>query len=268
MSLRVVTAGPRTLVQDLGRPGLAALGVSPSGAVDPLLLRRANALVGNRRGAACLEVLLGGLVLEAVTAATVAVAGGTGAEVSHLRRGERLAVACRDLIAYVAVRGGVDVPPVLGSRSRDELATLGPDPVADGDVIAIGDDPGPGEGPAPATTPRAATIRLLPTPWPSDLPPITDTIWTVSADSSRVAVRLDGPSLGVDRTVPPVGIVRGAVQLPPSGRPVVFSADHPVTGGYPIVGVVHPADLASVVQSRPGTALQFVPAVPARRIGS
>jgi biotin-dependent carboxylase-like uncharacterized protein len=258
VSLRVVTAGPRTLVQDLGRPGLAALGVSPSGAADPLLLRRANALAGNRRGAACLEVLVGGLVLEATAPAVVAVAGGISEELTYVAPGEQVVVTCRDLLAYVAVRGGVDATPILGSRSRDELAGLGPERVVDGDMIEAGDDQGPSEAPVPEVSPGRTTIRVLPSPWPDDLPTIIGITWSVSPDSSRIAVRLDGPSLGVDRTVPPEGIVRGAVQLPPSGRPVVFGADHPVTGGYPIVGVVHPADLRSLVQARPGTAIRFV----------
>jgi allophanate hydrolase subunit 2 len=257
VSLHVVSAGPRTLVQDLGRPGLAALGVSPSGAADPVLLRRANALAGNRRGAACLEVLVGGLVLEATTPTVVAVAGGLGQEVTFVNPGERVAVTCRDLLAYVAVRGGVRATPILGSRSRDELAGLGPERLADGHVIHVGDDQGPGERPVPEPPPLTTTVRILPTPWPGDLPSITGITWTISPDTSRIAVRLDGPSLGVDLTVPPEGIVRGAVQLPPSGRPVVFAADHPVTGGYPIVGVAHPDYLRSLVQARPGTAIRF-----------
>lgn len=257
MSLRVVRAGPRTLVQDLGRPGLAELGVSPSGALEPLLLRRANALAGNRRGAACLEVLLGGLVLEATAPAVLAVAGGVGEETVHLRRGERLAVTCRELVAYVAVRGGVEATPVLGSRSRDELAGLGPVPVTRGDLIRAGTDAGPAEQPLPEPARRTTTMRLLPAPWDAGLPPLAGTAWRVSPDTSRVAVRLDGPPCGAPRAVPPEGLVRGAVQLPPSGRPVVFAADHPVTGGYPVVGVVHPDDLPSLVQARPGTEIRF-----------
>jgi biotin-dependent carboxylase-like uncharacterized protein len=258
MTLRVVAPGLRTLVQDLGRPGLAHLGISASGALDPLLLRRANALVGNSVGAAGLEVLLGGLVLQAEHSAALAVVGGSEESTHWLRAGERFGVpGAEGLLLYVAVRGGVDSPVVLGSRSSDLLAGIGAPPLAAGDVLRVGNDAGPPE--APPAVMGASTIRLLPPPRPApDLHRQLLRSWVVGSDSNRTAVRLDGPSLtGMATEVAPEGLVAGAVQVPPSGRPVVFLADHPVTGGYSLAGVVHSEDLRFLAQTRPGSPVDF-----------
>lgn len=254
----MVASGVRTLVQDLGRPGLAHLGVSASGALDRVLLRRANALVGNTVGAAGLEVLLGGLVLQAESPTALAVVGGPDESTHWLREGQRFAVPEGvGLLVYVAVRGGVDAPVVLGSRSADLLAGLGAPPLAAGDVLRIGADAGPPEIP-PAVESRAA-IRLLPPPRPSgDLHRQLLGSWVVGPDSNRTAARLDGLVLtGMAVEVAPEGLIAGAVQVPPSGRPVVFLADHPVTGGYPLAGVVHSADLRLLAQTRPGERVTF-----------
>lgn len=260
-----MAAGPRTLVQDLGRPGLGHLAVSPSGALDMLMLRRANALVGNTPAAAGLEVLLGGLVLVAERPVALAVVGSGEAQTHWLEAGQALRVPPSvGLLSYVAVRGGVGVAPVLGSRSTDLLAGLGPAPLADGDVLGVGGDLGPPEAtvevPPHAPTP---VLRLLPAPRPDELPSglveqLVGADWVVGPDSGRTAVRLEGPVLSdLAPEVPPEGLVRGAVQLPPSGRPVVFLADHPVTGGYPVVGVVASGDLRLLAQLRPGSRVRF-----------
>ena len=272
--IRVLEPGARTLVQDLGRPGLAHLGVGPSGAADPLAMRRANALAGNVPGAAVLEVLLGGLVLEALAPVVVAVAGadcGVPAVVP-LRTGGRLRLGlpADGMLTCVAVTGGFDVPRVLGSRSSDTLGGVGPLPVRAGDLLAVGRDVSwvdplvlaprltmPGTGPV--------VVRAHPGPRPESfddgLPALCRATWTVSASADRVAARLDGPALSRrTQEAEPEGLVLGAVQVPPHGRPIVMLADHPVTGGYPVVAVVHRDDVRLVAQSRPGTLLRFVPA--------
>ena len=269
----VLAPGARTLVQDLGRPGLAHLGVGPSGAADTLALRRANGLAGNVAGAAVLEVLLGGLVLEARDPAVVAVAGADCGlpPVVSLRTGEvlRLGRPSDGLLTYVAVAGGFDLPCVLGSRSTDTLGRVGPPAVQAGDQVAVGRavrwvDPlelaprlvMPGAGPV--------VVRVHPGPRPESfadgLAALCRASWTVSTSADRTGARLDGPALP-RRTgeAEPEGLVLGAVQVPPHGRPIVLLADHPVTGGYPVVAVVHADDVRLVAQSRPGTVLRFVP---------
>lgn len=269
----VLDPGARTLVQDLGRPGLAHLGVGPSGAADPLALCRANGLAGNVAGAAALEVLLGGLVLEALAPTVVAVAGADCSvpPVVSLRSGEvlRLGQPSDGLLTYLAVAGGFDVPGVLGSRSTDTLGRVGPPPVRTGDLLPIGRavrwvDPlelaprlvMPGAGPV--------VVRVHSGPRPEcfddGLAAVCRATWTVSASADRTGARLDGPALP-RRTAEaePEGLVLGAVQVPPHGRPIVLLADRPVTGGYPVVAVVHADDVRLVAQSRPGTVLRFVP---------
>lgn len=258
----VVRPGLLTTVQDLGRAGLAHLGVPLAGAVDEAALRRANRLVGNPPGAAALEVTAVGPVLRFEADATVAVhdtaafvpAGGT-VDVGAVRRGFR---------EYVAVRGGIDVPAVLGSRSTCTLSGLGPAPLRGGDRLPV--------GPAPRAEPRAVEVprlprepvlRLLPGPRAEALTPhgwqqLTSTRWQVASASDRTALRLDGAP--VERAdhgeLPSEGLVRGALQVPPDGRPVLFLAG-PTTGGYPVVGVVRVDDQWLAAQTAPGTALRF-----------
>ncbi len=276
--LDVVDPGPLTLVQDLGRPGLARLGVSGSGALDRAALRLGNRLVGQPSDRAGLEVLLGGLVVRAVGDLVVALTGAAspalvdGRPAPHaapfvLRDGSvlRLAAPDRGLRTYLCVRGGIDVDPVLGSRSTDVLSGVGPPPVGRGDRLPV--------GPAPATFPTVdvavvapapadVLLRLLPGPrhdWLGDPDVLAGptVLWRVSPDSNRIALRLAG---GVLRRAPAVegvelpteGLVAGAVQLPPGGEPVLFLRDHPVTGGYPVVAVVHPDDLDLAARLRPG----------------
>jgi biotin-dependent carboxylase-like uncharacterized protein len=278
-ALAVEVAGPLTTVQDLGRPGLAHLGVATSGAADRRSLRLANAAVGNPEDAAALEVTLGPLVVRARGEVVVAVAGmavdldvddrpvaGPGpfpvpdGSLLRLRRG-RGGVRC-----YLAVRGGVLVPPALGSRSTDLLAGLGPDVLRAGTLLPVG-DPGAVVGPASHPQPAAAVaqpLRVVPGPradwFAADVfGALTGTTWTVATDSNRVALRLGGPVLARrdGRELPSEGVARGAVQVPPSGRPVVFLADHPVTGGYPVLGVVVDEDTDRAAQLRPGEAVRF-----------
>jgi biotin-dependent carboxylase-like uncharacterized protein len=171
---------------------------------------------------------------------------------------------------YLAVAGGLDVPPVLGSRSTDTLSGLGPPPVRDGDVLPVGTPQGHAAPvwftvPAPADSP--IELRVLPGPrinWftAAACATFTSATYTVSPTSNRVAARLAGPRLAraIDRELPSEGLVLGAVQVPAGGEPLVFLADHPTTGGYPVIGVVEPADLPLLAQARPGTPVTFTSA--------
>lgn len=280
--LRVVRAGALTTVQDLGRHGHAALGVARSGALDGPAHRLANRLVGNADGAATLETTLTGVAVRAVGPAVVAVTGAPapvlvdgrpapwGAAV-RLPAGVVLEVgaATRGVRSYLAAAGGVAVPPVLGSRSTDLLSGLGPAPLRDGDVLPLGPAPGP---PGRADlAPHAGPPREL--VLPLRLGPRDDWFtaaavrtlaagrFHVSDRSNRIALRTTGPVLerAVHRELPSEGMVVGAVQVPPEGRPVVFLADSPTTGGYPVIGVVPERALAAAAQAAPGLPVRFVP---------
>ena len=277
-ALTVLAPGPLTTVQDDGRPGQAALGIGRSGACDRGAARLANRLVGNPVDAAVLEVTLGGLAVRAGTDLLIVTTGARCPGAPHaapvvLRRGAelRLGTPASGLRSYLAVRGGIAVPPVLGSRSTDLLAGLGPPVVTAGAVLPVGEPaaPLPGVDLAPVAEPPAGavTVPVLPGPrtdWFGDAgwAALTGRPWQVTSDSNRVGLRLDGAPLERlrDGELPSEGMVRGAVQVPPSGTPVLFLADHPVTGGYPVIGYVPDADVDRCGQLRPGQSLRFTAA--------
>ncbi|MFD8492364.1 biotin-dependent carboxyltransferase family protein [Amycolatopsis sp. NPDC059657] len=280
MKFEVLAPGPQTTVQDLGRPGLAALGVGRAGAADRASLRLANRLVGNPESHAALEVTFGGLRVRfsedtwvAVTGAACVVRGGRspGLGVPILvRAGEdfSLDAPSQGLRNYVAVRGGVEVAPVLGSRSTDTLAKLGPPALTAGMTVPIGR--GTLAFPAVDLAPQRAfpdqlVLHVTPGPrwdWfvPGTLAQLASAPFQVTSDVSRVGVRLAGPSLvrANDAELPPEAAVPGALQVPPAGNPILFLADHPVTGGYPVVAVVDEADVDLAAQARPGQSVRFV----------
>lgn len=290
-ALRVETVGPQVTIQDLGRPGHAALGVTAGGAADRGSLRRANRLVGNGEGAAGLEVLLGGFAATALVDTTVAL---TGAPAPCTRNGEPMATespirlhsgdrlevgrATVGLRCYLAVAGGVDAPLLLDSRSSSPSMGLGPASLRPGDVLAAGTGSAPGaEEPAYGSW-RSGTLTVEVVLGPRDdlftadsLTALLTTAWTVTADLDRVGVRLDGPALVLrdpsasSETLASEGVVRGALQVPPSGRPTVFLADHPVTGGYPVIAAVRDRDTDAIAQLRPGDAVRFRRVAPAWR---
>lgn len=278
-ALVVLSGGPLTTVQDHGRPGHAHLGVPPSGALDRAAHDLANRLVGNPPGAATLETTLGGprLLLAGSRWHHVALAGAPAAMTVDgrpvplyspvgLAPGSVLEVgaATAGVRSYLAFSGGVAADAVLGSRSHDVLGGLGPPPLAAGDRLELGD---PCRPPAVDSAPPAksgAPVLLAVVPGPHDdmlaggITSLFEGSWTASASSNRVGLRLDGTRLLPGRgEVPPEGIVTGAVQVPPGGLPVVFLADHPVTGGYPVVAVVRAGSLAAAAQARPGDPVRF-----------
>lgn len=265
--IEVLEVGPLVTVQDRGRFGLAHLGVPRAGALDGPAAALANRLVGNDPDAAVLEVLLGGLVLRSDSACWVAVTGASGApRAEWLAAGAVLRVdqPASGLRSYVAVAGGIAVEPVLGSRSTDTLAWVGPPRVEAGTVLPVGPS---AAGPRPLDTPRPprpGALRVLPGPrddWfaADALDVLCGTAWAVGADSNRVGLRLEGPALRRTRDgeLASEGMVLGAVQVPPNGQPVVFLADHPPTGGYPVIGVVEADDLWQCAQLRPGERVRF-----------
>lgn len=278
--IEVLRAGPLTTVQDLGRPGFAHLGVGRSGAVDRPSLRLANRLVGNDEGAAALELTFGGLTLRATESiaialtgapcpvkvggrardmfSTVAVSAGEVVEIGMPSRGVR---------TYVAFRGGLVTDLALGSASTDLLSRLGPAVVSDGDRfevgVGVGDVPAIDLAPVRqlADEPILRVVRGPRADWftAEAMEQLGRAAFEVTSSSDRIGVRLDGPALTRSRTdeLPSEGMVEGAVQVPPDGHPVVFLADHPVTGGYPVIAVVHPDDLAVAAQLRPGQPVRF-----------
>ncbi|WP_336855700.1 urea amidolyase family protein [Sinomonas albida] len=303
--LVVVSPGLQCTVQDLGRPGLAALGVGAAGAADRAALRRANRIAGNPPGAAALEALLGGLTLRAARDQVLAVTGARvplriapaqcadpeggaddGARSGSagqrqppldapfaLLAGETLTLGAptAGLRSYVAVRGGFAAPEALGSRSTDTLSGIGPDPLRAGDALAILPIGGAHVVGAPEVPPPlpegVAVLHVVAGPrddWFTDraLDRFLSAEWTVTQQSNRVGLRLDGPRLERrrDGELASEGTVLGSIQVPPNGQPVLFLADHPVTGGYPVIAVVVDADLDSAGQLPPGARVRFAAA--------
>ena len=251
-----------TTVQDRGRAGLASIGISPSGAVDPELAARCNRLVGNPEDAAVLETV-GGLRIRAVDA--VVVASDVESTARVLRAGEELVVPVGGRQwHYLALRGGVAVEPVLGSRSTDTLGRIGGDAFVSGERVETGGEPaGPVSGETAPVRDVSPSARVTPGPridwFVSDAwDTLVSTPWTV-ADASRVGVRLTGPTIERSRRgeLPSEGLVRGAIQVPPDGQPVMMLADHPTTGGYPVIAVVDPADVVAVAQRLGGGVVRF-----------
>jgi biotin-dependent carboxylase-like uncharacterized protein len=280
-ALEVLATGPLALVQDLGRPGLASVGVSRSGAADRGSFRLGARLLAQDGSAAAIEVTFGGLEVRVRGTAMLALTGAPAPArvgsraVAHLsplvlRHGDvlRLGAPPAGLRTYVSVRGGLAVPAVLGSRSTDVLSGLGPSPLQPGDVLEVGPPPSgfPCVDVAPLRplTHAPLLVQALPGPradWLADLKQLASTSWTVSSRSDRVGLRLEGTALRhhPDRRgqeLPSEGVVRGAIQVPPGGEPVVFLADHPVTGGYPVAAVVREADVDRLAQAVPGQAVR------------
>ncbi len=278
-ALQVIRPGPLALVQDSGRPGFAGIGVTRSGAADRGAFLAGAALVGNDAAGsrAAIEILLGGLVFVVVAGPVrLAVTGapcpvrlgeitlpyGRAVEVNS---GQRVSVgmAPRGLRCYLSVAGGLAVDAEFGSRSRDTLAGLGPEPLRAGMVLPVGTPsagtPGPGAAVAAPewNPPTVLEVQTGPrTDWLAD-PAALAGDWEVSASSDRVGVRLLGEPLAwaparLGTELPSEPVVRGAIQVPPNGLPVIFGPDHPTTGGYPVVAVLTESASDRLAQVRPG----------------
>lgn len=287
--IEVVRPFLQLLVQDVGRPGHAALGVSASGAADRTALRAANRAVGNEPDAAVLEGVGGG-VLRFHGDGVAAVAGAvgdltlTGLDTTTrpvtpgvpfaIVDGDELTLASpvRGIRYVIGVRGGVRCPRALGSAASDTLAELGPRPLVVGDRVPLADPrtaPYPVE---PAPVPRALpapgeTVELAITLGPRDdwftpaaLEALTGQEWEVTAHADRIGIRLRGERPLERRfagELPSEGAVTGALQVPPEGQPVLFLPDHPLTGGYPVIGAVTDACLDLAGQLPPGCRIRL-----------
>lgn len=291
-ALQVRATGLQTLFQDLGRRGQAGQGVSASGAMDPTALKAANRLVGNASNAAALETVGGGLQLHSLGDNVVAVTGADAPLTLTTADGRRWAVPRYQAVAladgdtlavgqpeagarcYLAVRGGFDQPQVMGSCATDTLAKIGPAPLSAGELLGV----------CPATASMVVSAAELPPEGLPTLPqdvvldlvmgPRTDWFtaeaverlaaqrWQVTPQSNRVGLRLAG-EVPLDRAItgelPSEGTALGALQVPPSGQPVLFLADHPLTGGYPVIACVVPYHLDRAGQIPVGAWLRFNP---------
>ncbi len=304
--LRVVAPGLQSLIQDLGRHGHSGLGVSAAGALDRASLRRANRLVGNAPSAAAVETVAGGLTVQAVGDQVLAVAGapseltiesrsdagfdagsdfddadeaGSGpswrtvpmATPFALLDGETLSIGAPEsgFRSYLAVRGGVDTAPVLGSRSTDTMSGIGPAPLAAGQLLAAGGEAESGVVGHPELQPEypgtgVTVLDVVPGPradWfdQGALDSFTAQDWEVKPQSNRVGMRLQGTPLQRTRQgeLASEGTVAGALQVPPEGLPVLFLADHPITGGYPVIAVVVDSQLDRAGQVPIGGKIRF-----------
>jgi biotin-dependent carboxylase-like uncharacterized protein len=280
-ALEVMRSGPLALVQDLGRPGLAHLGVTRSGAADRRSHALANRLVANPSDRATIEVTFGGLTAR-VRGGDVAIAV-TGADTDpavngipfginslhYAHDGEVISLGPphAGLRTYLAVRGGIDVEPVLGSRSYDVMSEIGTQPLQPGDVLPVGqhtaDFPELDQAPVASFDEDLVELSVVPGPrddWFVDPDALVHTDWAASDRADRVGMRLTGPALEhrwPDRQLPSEGATRGAIQVPPNGLPVILGPDHPVTGGYPVIGVVTDDDIDRVAQIRPGQTVRL-----------
>lgn len=284
-ALRVLRPGLLTTVQDLGRFGLGSLGIPPAGAADPRSAMLANRVAGNSAGAAVLEMTATGGRFEVLAELRFAAAG---ADMPLSRNGERLALGAlhearegdalefgtssRGLRTYLAVAGGFDVPPVLGSLSTHLAAGMGG---YQGRRLEAGDilesRPAAPRSESAEAPPEAASIfdspvllRVLPGPQadlflPEVLRRFSESVFRVSAQSNRMGLRLEGERIPArnESEILPEGAPVGSVQVPSGGDPIILMPEGPVTGGYPKIACVASADLPLLGQIRPGERVRF-----------
>lgn len=269
IELRVVSAAPATTVQDAGRGGWLHAGVPPSGPLDPTAHAAANLAVGNRPGAAVIEIPLGALRLTISGAIAWSV---DGEDATSGEAGNEIVVPAGErAVRYLAVRGEIDVPVVLGSKATLLSAALGGfegRPLRAGDVLRVRPDTSAWRrlehAPGVATPDDGVTLRVRPGPHVGQFPAgalehLLAGTWRVSPRSDRVGTRLEGAAIPRDRDdrLPPCPMLRGAIQVTTDGTPIVLGPDHPVTGGYPVLAVVTRASQALLARLRPGKGLAF-----------
>ena len=282
--IEVLAPGLLTTVQDRGRRGQGAYGISPGGAADSLALRVANLVVGNDEGAAALEITLVGPHLRFEHRAIVALAGARlGATIDGVAvpPGEAIEIAAGAELrwaggpagarACLAVAGGIEVPEILGSRSTDlrgRFGGLDGRPLKRGDRLVVGATPRGPRAIPPALRDRLFarrdTLRIVPGADRDRFDEeaarrFADASFAVRDDSDRMALRLAGLPVTSASPIEKVseGMVAGAIQVPPSGAPIVLGVDHPSTGGYPLLAAVIAADLPSLAQLRPRQGVRF-----------
>ncbi|WP_096786314.1 biotin-dependent carboxyltransferase family protein [Rhodobacter sp. CZR27] len=287
--LRVVEVGPLCTVQDAGRPGLMRFGVPQSGPMDREAFALANAALGNPEGAACLEISLGGLVLDCVEGSvSVALAGGgfraqaagtlrEGGSVFALRAGDRLALRPGDWGSWtvLAVAGRIAAPVWLGSAATHAIAGLGGGLLRPGLDLVVEDAALRPErhGSLPALPRPSGLLRVTLGPQerfflPGAVEALLGRSFRLSAARDRMGQRLEGDPLPVAALdMPSEPVLRGAVQVAGDGVATVLMADHQTTGGYPKIATVIGPDLDALAQMRAGEAVRFVAVTPAEAVG-
>lgn len=289
--LKVINTGPQLLFQDKGRFGMAGSGIAPSGSFDRMSAARANHAMGNTPDAPVVEILLGGAefaVLHAVHAVVTGMrcrieighANGTTLSaysnvILDLSPGDTLRIGMTEdgMRGYLAIRGGFEATQVLGSAATDVMSGLGPAPLAAGDVLQAGNFAAeqawwPRLRELPALWPRekVRTLAVILGPrsdWfePAAIETFFEQTYTISDKSNRIGLRVEGGKAltrSNDLELPSEGMVRGSIQVPPSGMPVIFGPDHPVTGGYPVIGVLTGRSSDHSAQCAPGDLIRFI----------
>lgn len=287
--IKILTAGPHASVQDFGRIGHQALGVPEGGVLDPVSMRLANALVGNAPDQSVLEVCLGGLGFTAMADCHIALTGtkkgqltllddtGINLDVPSYRsiavkkgRTVRLGMLPDSNTAIIAISGGIDVPRLYGSMATSPNAMIGGFEgrlLRDGDILSLGDPYDQSDGGEYQLTPpedNSDKIRIVFGPQDNRF---TDAAksqlihddYTLTPVLNRMGMRLDGPPLAHRDTadIPSDGIVKGSIQVPGNGIPIILLADHQTTGGYTKIATVISADLPKLARMRPGEKLRF-----------
>jgi biotin-dependent carboxylase-like uncharacterized protein len=257
-------------VQDLGRFGWAHFGISASGAADPLALRAGNLLVGNAENAAALEMTLSGAEFQFEGDSVIALTGSDfGADLPQwtavpVKSGQilRCGRSRSGARAYLAVRGGLDVPLVMGSASVHVMTGVGGRPLCKGDTLSIGwawvRRPRAPARHIPQHEPQTA-LRVTPGPQASGFgDSLYRGAYTVSEESNRMGIRLKGPALAKPGGhMITEGVALGAIQAPPDGQPIVLFVEHQTTGGYPKPANVISADFWRLGQLRPRDQVAF-----------
>jgi antagonist of KipI len=292
MSLLVMHAGPLSTVQDLGRTGYGSIGVAPSGAMDPWALRTANALVGNEDSAAAVEFTMSGPTIAFEEDAVVALTGsrfdvsvlrsvsGSAFERDvdaapapyqasfRLRAGEtvRIGPTLSGARGYLAVRGGIDVDEVFGSRSTQVAAGLGGRVLKQGDRLVTGRADGAPLRRSRTTSAYRSEQRLRAIPGPQreifvagSPERFFSTPYRVTTSADRTGIRLEGSALELTRVpdIDPEGVVTGALQVPADGQPILLCNDRPTTGGYAKIATAIGADMHLAAHVKPGDVIRF-----------
>lgn len=287
-ALLINNPGPRALIQDRGRFGFSTVGVSPSGSFDRLSAARANHAVGNDANAPLIEILFGNFSATALSPITIIVTGtdsvieftdGTRRKtytntVIDLQAGDKITLLPAEygLRSYLAIRGGIAADTTLGSASSDTLSGIGPSPLLEGDVVSAGSHI--------AEANWWPMIRKIPPLWrrldtetlhvimgpradwftQESIAAFLSQTYTVTTDSDRVGIRVTGEIPLVRARAGELaseGMVRGSIQIPPNGQPVIFGPDHPVTGGYPVIAVLTSRSCDRSAQLAPGSKVTF-----------
>ena len=267
-------------LQDHGRPGYAHLSVPPGGAFDRSAHDFANRLVGNNVDAATIELTRATMQFSVSSEQIIAITGAPSSIIIDGRQREAqrailvpagtpilVATQHMGMRSYLAVRGGFEVEPVMGSRSYDELSRIGPSPLETGQTLSIGEDAEATPAVARQVTSGAnvspsVTLHIHKGPrwnYCENSEALLENDYVVTASLNRIGIRLSGAPIqwNSGERLPSEGVLTGAIQIAADGQPLIFGPDHPTTGGYPVIAVVDERALGTVAQLSPGTTIRF-----------